>query len=397
MSQTFNVLVSSIIPLQQITVLFSVCLKETRGKSEPWAIEGDIFLGTTVEEAPELESDTNRSLGNFISSLYSEETVESEEEAEIIGEAESATETEKSEMESPVSAKMPKDSLTDSVEDTEALVIQQPKRELLLMDIEEQWRCADNFDGQHEFEDEFWPRGERFRQSAFIIELLKDLDIEDQVKMFTSEEVTDFIRDGLQLVISDEDNLDSKTLAKYLATEMILWRINGTKQLRLQLIQIQKFAAPQWLSLYDAFGLPCQYIHAHRILNEIRYDRIPRRSTRNGEPEANEDSDDSAFSEIEDDPISQPQMPVFSELFENESDYCTLPRIWPDFSKIGTEIESKEDSFSTTSTDEETSTTWKTPEIVERETMVSPKESNASPPSSPTQSGLSTTTVSSPR
>ena len=224
---------------------------------------------------------------------------------------------------------------TDTVES--AAVAAPVRKELLLMDSEEEWRCADSFEGRHELEDEFWTRGFRLRQSAFIIELLKEFDISKQLQEFCLVDVTSFIRDGLQLDISDEAKaLDEASIVSHLTTELLLWKINGSNQLRLQLIQIRKWAVPEWTRMFDAFGLPCQYIHAHRLLNEHRYCRVPRRNARNSEIDDNRD-DDSAFSELEMEtevtPPMQPQMPDIVGLFEKETDFGILPLDWPDFKK----------------------------------------------------------------
>merc|ERR1719215_560688 len=72
---------------------------------------------------------------------------------------------------------------------------------------------------------------------------------------------------------------------KRFKAERLLWDVNGTKKLRVNLLNIEKINHPEFLIFWEAFEMPCSYGQAFRRQSEHRHQQVMNMGT---EPEDEE-------------------------------------------------------------------------------------------------------------
>ena len=221
-------------------------LKSNRGKREPWAYEGEIFLvSPQCEQQPESRS----SLGSFINEMALEtQQVESDSEVEI-----------ESSQSLPQKSKIAEESNPKLA----------PIKYDYKMDIEEKWRNIGAYEGQlHPYEDYFWPLGAEFEQSELFRQMVKSFEVDEWMDTLPFDQVKAFCAEILDFESDEKDQIEAKILR-----ERILWEINGHKSLQSRLILIEQ--GNQHEDCINAFQIPCRHAKCYKMLDSLRYDRIP--------------------------------------------------------------------------------------------------------------------------
>lgn len=322
----------------------TVKLKSSRGKHEPWAYEGDIYLATMKDEDEPLP-ECSPSLSDFIATLQVKLTAEADD-------SEDETSAEAPISEEPQTEEKSSVQLTSSAMD----LIDEPPTSIMKsyhMNSEEKWRNISSVGnppgGAHEYEDEFWPRGgATLSQSAILNQYLNELGIKAKLEecaenpnlarflshLFDKANVIADDSSG-QESLDEECDVTAAELDKYetlLAAEIIIWQINGSDSLRERLIMIQTVEYPEFSEFYHMFGLPCLYKKAYGLLCLLRYDQVPVQNSADS---------DSAFEDVFEGE-SEEEYPYFIKR-GNEGEYDYLPLEWPSLIEDSIE-ESQSDS-----------------------------------------------------
>ena len=317
-------------------------MKSSRGKHEPWAYEGDIYLATMKDEDEPLP-ECSPSLSDFIATLQVKPTTEADD-------SEEETSAEAPLSEEPQTEEKSSIQLTSSALD---LAVESPRMKSYYMNAEERWRnissVGDPPGGAHEYEDEFWPRGgATLSQSAILNQYLNELGIKAKLEdcvgnpnlarflshLFDQANVIEDDSSGHES-LDDECDVTAAELDKYetlLAAEIIIWQINGSDSLRERLILIQTVEYPEFSELYHTFGLPCLYKNAYGLLCQLRYDQIPVQNSADS---------DSAFEDVFEGEEEE-EDPFFIKR-DSEGEYDYLPLEWPSLIEDSIE-ESQSDS-----------------------------------------------------
>ena len=137
------------------------------------------------------------------------------------------------------------------------------------MDIEEKWRNMGAYEGQlHPYEDYFWPLGAQFEQSELFRQMVKSFEIDEWMETLPFDQVKAFCAEILDFESEEKDQIEAKILR-----ERILWEINGHKSLQSRLILIER--ENQHEKCINAFQIPCRHAKCYKMLDSLRYDRIP--------------------------------------------------------------------------------------------------------------------------
>lgn len=288
------------------------------------------------------------SLSEFIATLQVKpgaEADDSEDETSVSAEAPLSEE--------PQTEEKSSDQLTSSALDL-ANESPTPRMKSYHMNSEERWRnissVGDPPGGNHEYEDDFWPRGgATLSQSATLNQYLNELGIKAKLEQFAGNpnlaRYLSHLFDQANVMeedssghesLDDECDVTAAELDKYetlLAAEIIIWQINGSDSLRERMIMIQTVEYPEFGEFYHTFGLPCLYKKAFGLLCQLRYDQIPVQ---------NSADNDSAFEDVFGEEEDEEDSPFFiKRVHDGEYDY--LPLEWPSLIEDSIE-ESQSDS-----------------------------------------------------
>ena len=201
------------------------------------------------------------SLSEFIATLQVKpgaEADDSEDETSVSAEAPLSEE--------PQTEEKSSDQLTSSALDL-ANESPTPRMKSYHMNSEERWRnissVGDPPGGNHEYEDDFWPRGgATLSQSATLNQYLNELGIKAKLEQFAGNpnlaRYLSHLFDQANVMeedssghesLDDECDVTAAELDKYetlLAAEIIIWQINGSDSLRERMIMIQTVEYPEF-------------------------------------------------------------------------------------------------------------------------------------------------------